>query len=70
MVLPRSSATGGTLAGPLARTGAISEETVAALIVAAALFAAIAVTSSSTAHVAAFYCPGGTSWDNILHRCV
>jgi hypothetical protein len=47
-----------------------SRRVLAALIVAAALFVAIALASSSTAHVAAFYCPGGTSWDNILHRCV
>ena len=47
-----------------------SRRVLAALIVTAALFVAIALASSSTAHVAAFYCPGGTSWDNILHRCV
>jgi hypothetical protein len=47
-----------------------SRRVLAALIVAAALFSAIALTSPSTAHVAAIYCPGGTSWDNILHRCV
>jgi hypothetical protein len=48
-----------------------SRRVLAALVVAAALFAAIAAVSpASTARVAAFYCPGGTSWDNILHKCV
>ena len=47
-----------------------SRRVLAALIVAAALFSAIALASPSTARVAAFDCPGGTSWDNIPHRYV
>jgi hypothetical protein len=47
-----------------------SRRVLAALIVAAALFTAIAVASSaSPARVAALRCPAGTHWDNALHIC-
>ena len=47
----------------------------APLFIAAALLSAGATAHTSAAaashhpRVAAVYCPGGTSWDNILHSC-